>query len=110
MDPRDERQYRRMLGVIDDVRGHRRSLVAAADGLLALRDEVASLNNEEASTFTSLLLTLESAGTDNVRGVLPPGRSLNRMGELHPAGLSPLVLDALDQLEALVRSRLASPT
>lgn len=105
MDRRSERQYRRMLDVIREVRSGHCSLVMAADTLLALRNEV-NLGGRVANDFTSLILTLESAGIDATTGVLPPGMSLDRSGDIHREGLAPFVLEALNHLERIVQEQL----
>lgn len=103
MSERDERHASMMLDLLRRVRARRCSLVTAVDRLLALLNEIEDLEPSVATRVTDLLLTMESAGTHSRRGVLPPGESLNRNGEIHKDGLSPMVLDALDQLERLVR-------
>lgn len=112
MNPRNERQFRRMLEVIQETREHQRTLVSAASDLLFLRNEVENLDRTVANEIMEHVLTLESAGTHTTMGVLRPGLSLDQTtGQIHTDGLASFVIDALNQLETLVRRSLEeSPT
>lgn len=95
----DIRHLSRMVERISLLRSGGISLVEGANDLLSLRDileEFDAFGQAWFDTFTSHVVTLESAGVASDGQVLP---------RHHP--LEPYVLDALAHLDSLVRSHLS---
>jgi hypothetical protein len=95
----DARHLHRMLERISLLRAGGISLVQGADDLLSLRDmleEFDAFGQAWFDTFTSHVVTLESGGVASDGQIIPPYRPLE-----------PYVMDALDQLDALVQNHLS---
>src|SRR3954470_4800886 len=91
----ETRPLRRMLERISLLKSGAISLVQGADDLLSLRDmldEFDAFGQAWFDTFTSHVVTLESAGVASAGKVLP-----------RQSPLEPYVSDALDHLDSLIR-------